>query len=411
MYNDRSEWKSIMDICVVGAGIGGLALAHGLLADGHRVRVLERAAGPTRGGAAVTIFTNGAAALTGLGVDLGRSAPSEDACSSGSSSTDGAPLGAPIETLTSVDAYGRRIMRADLTVLRRRTGHQVRTMPRAELIDRLTAGLPTGTVRYGAAVESVRTGAGGAEVVSAAGTERYDVVVGADGHRSAVRRSVLSPAPADEVGWDTWQGLTEVLPSIAAGRTGLLAVGTAGLVGMMPAGQGRTQWWFDVRRGAGPEPADVGTVDWLRRLFDGYAEPVPELLAGIADTDLGRYPHVLHRIPDRWGEGPVTLLGDAAHVFPPSQAQGANQALEDAWLLRRALHGDPGDAAAALRRYERRRVPHVRLVSRLAASERTNLPVPPALALLARLTPPRAGGYAYLRLLRRFSSVLADERP
>jgi FAD-dependent urate hydroxylase len=383
MYNDRSEWKSIMDICVVGAGIGGLALAHGLLADGHRVRVLERAAGPTRGGAAVTIFSNGAAALAGLGV------------------SDGAAPGAPIETLTSVDAYGRRIMRADLTVLWRRTGHQVRTMPRAELIDRLTAGLPAGTVRYDAAVESVRAGADGAEVGSAAGTERYDVVVGADGHRSAVRRSVLGPAPADEVGWDTWQGLTEVLPSIAAGRT----------VGMMPAGQGHTQWWFDVRRGAGPEPADAGTVDWLRRRFARYAEPVPELLAGIADADVGRYPHVLHRVPDRWGEGPVTLLGDAAHVFPPSQAQGANQALEDAWLLRRALQGASGDAAAALRRYERARVPHVRLVSRMAASERTNLPVSPPLALLARLTPPRAGGYAYLRLLRRFSSVLANEWP
>jgi FAD-dependent urate hydroxylase len=254
------------------------------------------------------------------------------------------------------------------------------------------------------------------------------VVVGADGHRSAVRRSVVSPAPAAQVGWDTWQGLTEVLPSIAGGRTGLLVVGGSGLVGMMPAGQGRTQWWFDVPRAgagsareAGSAPtgaaaaragatAEAGTVDWLRQLFAGYAEPVPELLAGITDADVGRYPHVLHPIPDRWGDGPTTLVGDAAHVFPPSQAQGANQALEDAWLLRRALHGDPDDAAAHLRRYERRRVPHVRLVSRMAASERTNLPVSPPLALLARLTPPRVGGYAYLRLLRRFSSVLGDER-
>ncbi len=437
-----------MDICVVGAGIGGLALAHGLLADGHRVRVLERAAGPTRSGAAVTIFSNGAAALAGLGVDLGTavrgtstpgrtaargtstpgrtaapgtstssatepgpSAPAGGAAPSGPATVGGAPLGAPIETLASVDAGGRRIMRADLTVLWRRTGQQVRTMPRAELIDRLTAGLPAGTIRYDAPVGSVRTDPDGAEVVSAAGTDRYDVVVGADGHRSAVRCSVLSPEPAAEVGWDTWQGLTEVLSSIAGGRTGLLAVGTAGLVGMMPAGQGRTQWWFDVRRGAGPEPAGTGTVGWLRRLFAGYAEPVPELLAGITDADIGRYPHVLHRVPDRWGSGPTTLVGDAAHAFPPSQAQGANQALEDAWLLRRALHGDRGDAASALRRYERLRVPHVRLVSRMAASERTNLPVPPPLALLARLAPPRAGGYAYLRLLRRFSSVLANERP
>ncbi|BCJ39303.1 hypothetical protein Athai_68060 [Actinocatenispora thailandica] len=254
-----------MDICVVGAGIGGLALARGLVADGHRVRVLERAAGPTRGGAAVTIFSNGAAALTDLGVELGTRVPvgpvpggaipvSPAAGGFGPSGPGNGqpPLGAPIETLTSVDARGRRIMRADLTVLWRHTGQQVRTMPRAALIDRLTAGLPAGTIRYDTAVESVRAGSDGAKVVSAAGTDRYDVVVGADGHRSAVRRSVVSPAPAAEVGWDTWQGLTGVLPAIAGGRTGLLAVGTAGLVGMMPAGQGRTQWWFDVRRDDGP---------------------------------------------------------------------------------------------------------------------------------------------------------------
>jgi len=174
----------------------------------------------------------------------------------------------------------------------------------------------------------------------------------------------------------------------------------------MPAGGGRLQWWFDVRGApTGPSP-----LAWLRSLFDSYSYPVGELLSTVTDADLQRFPHVLHRIPDEWGTGPTTLLGDAAHVFPPSQAQGANQALEDAWLLTRALR-QPGEPASLLRRYEQRRVPRVRRVARLAASEITNRPPNLAGRLAARLLTPRISGLAHLALIRRFSSVLADEHP
>jgi FAD-dependent urate hydroxylase len=120
-----------------------------------------------------------------------------------------------------------------------------------------------------------------------------------------------------------------VLPELVGGSTGVCVVGDAGPVGLLPAGEGLPQWWFDVE-GPRPDPATTSVAGWLREKFSG----------------------------------PVTLLGDAAHAFPPSQAQGANQALEDAWALRRALSGDNDDPAATLRRYERERVPRVRRVTR-----------------------------------------------
>jgi FAD-dependent urate hydroxylase len=121
------------------------------------------------------------------------------------------------------------------------------------------------------------------------------------------------------------------------------------------------------------------------------------------------YPHVLHHVPSGWGSGPSTLVGDAAHAFPPSQAQGANQALEGGWLLRRALSSG-GTPADALRRYERVRARRVRPISRLAASEVTNRP-PSAVARLAgRLTGPTVSGRVYLSMIRRCSGVLNDER-
>ncbi|GAA4440021.1 FAD-dependent oxidoreductase [Phytohabitans houttuyneae] len=376
-----------MDVVIVGAGVGGLALASGLVASGHRVRVFERAPAPRTDGAAVTIFSNGAAAAAGLGVPL-----------------DG--LGGRIETLTFCLSDGRAFVRTDLEVMRARTGFGVATVPRAAILARFAGALPPGTITYGREVTSVTLRPDGVSIVDGEGVgHAADVVVGADGYRSAVRRAVLDPAPAARNGWVSWQGLTRSVPEIAESAHARCLVGPEGLCGLMPAGDGLLQWWFDV-----PEPAPAGrpVVDWLRARFTGYAEPVDQLLAGLNSADVQEFPHVLHEVRNEWGRGPATLLGDAAHAFPPSQAQGANQALEDAWLLRRALDGS-GPVADALRRYERLRARRVRRISRLAASEVTNRP-PSALARAGgRLLGARPMGRIYLATIRRCSSVLNDE--
>lgn len=133
------------------------------------------------------------------------------------------------------------------------------------------------------------------------------------------------------------------------------------------------------------------------------------MLEKISDRDVEAFRHVTHRVPDQWGRGTVTLLGDAAHAFPPTQAQGANQALEDAWLLSRALRAQPADLPGTLRRYERLRTRRVRKVSRRAASERTDKPIPSVVRTLTGLIPPSLIGQAYLAQLGGVSSVLAGE--
>ena len=142
----------------------------------------------------------------------------------------------------------------------------------------------------------------------------------------------------------------------------------------------------------------------MRDRFQHYADPVPKVLAAI--TDAGLYPHVIHEVPDVWGLARTTLVGDAAHAFPPTLAQGANQTLEDAWMLTRTLTEPSGDLTTALRNYEQRRTRKVRRVSRLARTELTNKPPHPLVRRLAPMIPRSLISRAYLTQLKGWSDVL-----
>ncbi|MEV4220647.1 NAD(P)/FAD-dependent oxidoreductase [Nonomuraea sp. NPDC049725] len=360
-----------MRVVVIGAGVAGLALARALMGGGHEVEVFEEAPEPRTAGGSVTLWPGSTAILRELGIDA-------------------AAAGRRLETLESWSARGRMLSAADLTDAERAYGHPTVHVARGELVALLAEGVP---VTYGAAAEDVDPG--GARARLAGGrTVRGDVLVGADGRRSAVRHAMLGGDPARLSGWATWQGFTtEPTALMGAGRAVLIS-GGGGLCGLIPAGGGRLLWWFDVRTAPGrplwgDDPDPVGK---LRRLFGDLPDPVPRILATMTAPEF--FPHHTWKIPDVWGRGPTTLAGDSAHTMPPTLAQGANQALEDAWLLARSVTGD-------LRAYERARARMVRRSAVLAGIEITNRHEP-----LARLVPKRVATGLCTRWLRWASGYL-----
>ena len=333
-------------ILVVGAGVSGISVARGLLRDGHDVTMFDQRPNVTVGGGAVTIWSNGAAVLQQLGVDM-----------------DGAgQLLSGVRVMTST---GRPLAAMDLDAMANRLGAPVRMVPRRILLERLLAGFPIDRIRCNSRVEGMVSTRDGVRVDFEDGSSADgELLIGADGLHSVVR-SIVGAQPAKPTGWCSWQGLV-TLPAIPDPRVATMMIGEHGNLGMWPAGGSDLQWWFDL-----PWAPDFvrpqRPIEMIRSHFGGWSDMVDLVLATLTDDDLAPspFPHFRHPIPAA-GAGRLTLLGDAAHTMPPTLAQGTNQALLDTMVLRKALsdlRGGNGDVSRALRWYENTRRRKVKAVS------------------------------------------------
>ncbi|MFQ5565552.1 MAG: FAD-dependent monooxygenase, partial [Paracoccaceae bacterium] len=197
-----------------------------------------------------------------------------------------------------------------------------------------------------------------------------DLVIGADGIRSVLRDQLDGPEEPDFTGQVAWRG------TIPAAR---LPDGLVAPDATVWAGPGAHLVTYYLRRGSlvnfvaveerGAWTAEgwsaPGDPERLRRRFAGWHRDVTGLLDHVEETFLwglfGRPEQI------RWVDGPVALIGDAAHPMLPFMAQGAGMALEDVAVLVRELQaGD--NLAEALLAHEERRWPRVARVQRTSVA-------------------------------------------
>ena len=374
-------------ILVVGAGLAGLALARALRQAGFAPEVIEQAERWNGGGTGMYLPANGVRALRALGLEAAVAARA-----------------APIPRQRLLDHRGRLLADIDLRELWGDVGPCL-ALPRVDLHQVLREGVP---VRLGRTVGSLERVDGPVAVGfdDGAGGE-YDLVVGADGLHSGIRRLAGDRRPPVPVGQQSWRFLAACPPEVTT-WTVLLGRGASFLA--VPMGGGAVYCYADTTDG-GDAGGDGDPVGRLRERFAGFAAPVPGLLEQLDDPDppghpvggvagggaprSGGVPRTppprVHAAPiqqvaaEHWGRGAVVLVGDAAHGMSPNMAEGASLAFEDALVLAACVR-DAATVEQALAAFVARRSPRTGWVRAQTHRRDRTRDLPPALRNLTLRT-------------------------
>ncbi|MGW4214172.1 FAD-dependent monooxygenase [Lentzea sp. NPDC004789] len=336
---------AVNNVLVIGGGLAGTAAAIQLARHGVAVDLVEVKPDIAAIGSGITLQGNALRELRRLGVwdrvsragyaynSLGLRAPDRD--------------GTLLVEFPDVRSGG-----PDLPAT---MGMPRPLLARILLDQAVAAGVKT---RFGVTAAGFVQDATGVEVTFTDGSAgRYDLVIGADGIRSAVRRMLgieLEPKPN---GMGIWRVFGPRPASVT--RTDLFYGGPCYLAGYTPTGQDSLYAYVveDAADHSGLTPEQ--RLARVCELASAYHGPWDEIRSALVDPGQVNYTTFeTHVLPAPWHRGRVVLIGDAAHSCPPTLAQGGAQALEDATVLtellidRDALDDSLWDAFTA-RRHDR----------------------------------------------------------
>lgn len=335
-------------VAVIGAGPAGMATALSVHQAGHDVILLERYPQARPAGNILNLWPPPVKALGLLGVDI------ED-------------LGAPCYSEFR-SAAGRVRVRVNLSedVIARYGGGFIGLL-RPDLYERLLAALPPGVLQVNRDVRRIEQDETGVRLHMADGEViETDVLVGADGIDSLVRRTLWGDSPKREHNLQVFGGFTFDERAVAGADKGLAIIQHSRTVqgswtSIRSKGRDGIQWWvlgaYDVGR-----PFDGDLHATATAMGAEFPDPLPRLIAATDPASVQRWVLRDRKALKQWSKGRATLVGDAAHPTSPYAAYGAGMATEDGYFLGRRLAGvDLSDYAAvraALDAFEAPRKPH-----------------------------------------------------
>lgn len=342
-------------VLIAGGGLAGLAAASALRHRGVETKVFERVPKLLPAGSVVSVLANSARGLE----EAGLSEMIQRAC-------------VPVIRLEYLDWRGRYLAQMPIADVANELGTRTYIALRSDLQLGMYEHLGPDAVELGAEVVDFEQEDAGVTVKLAGGREeRGSVLLAADGIRSRVREKLLGDEPR-YAGYSGWRGIAPMEPQPLEPGLGKQVFGRGRTFGTFGMSESRMYWFssFATEEGVGDSP-DGRKAD-VRRTFDGAPDFVRDIIeatpeSAIVRTDIYDRPPV-----ERWGEGRVTIIGDAAHAATPNTGQGGSQALLDGVLVAERLAAvkdrlaDRSTVRSALESYEQERIPQTSKVTKEA---------------------------------------------
>lgn len=331
-----------MRIAISGAGVAGPALAFWLLRTGHQPTLIDTAPAFRRGGYMVDFWGSGYSVAERMGL-----LPAIHAA------------GYAVKDVRFVDGDGNGCGGFGVEVFRHMLGDRFTSLPRGELAWQIFKAIE-GRVEtmFGSSIASLEERREGVRATIGNEERDFDLVIGADGLHSNVRRLVFGPQAKFERRLGYYVAAFE-----AAGyrpRDELVYV-SRGLPGRQLSRFSlrgdRTMFLFvfAAEHLKGPEPdTPSARKAALHQVFDGADWEWPGIAAAMEIADDIYFDSVSQIVTDRWSKGRTCLIGDAAACVSLLAGEGTGLALTEAYVLAGELHAAAGDHTAAFAAYERR---------------------------------------------------------
>jgi salicylate hydroxylase len=342
-------------IIIIGAGLGGLTAALALQQRGHAVAVYEQAPQLGEIGAGITLAPNATRVLDAVGLEAAIAAIGMVPTRQGVRHyRTGEILVKTERKENSKERYGAAYYQAHRADVHHALAHAAETRGIAVACAKRAVALEQdgseASVRF--ADGSIATG---------------DVVVAADGVKSALRDALFSPEPPLFSGYLAWRAVLpmERLPTISLEPPSDSSIGPGRLFARYPLRD------FTLLNVVGIAAVDgwhaegwsiPSTREEMQAAFADYHPEAQAIMAAIRPGEIFKWGIFQHKPLKTWVNGRITVLGDAAHAMTPFMGQGAAMAIEDAMVLARCLT-DFADLDDALIRYERARAERANFVA------------------------------------------------
>ena len=341
------EAKNGPKVLIAGAGLGGLAAAIALLKRGFDVEICEQATELKEVGAGVQISANGTGVLFALGLE-------EQVRHWGVRAVD-----KEIRLWNTGQTWSLFKRAAGDAPIAERYAYPMFMLHRRDLHSAMVEAvrkLKPDAIRLGRRVRAFEeAGERVALVFEDGGRAEGDVLVGADGLHSVIRKQLFGEAKARFTGQVAWRGLVPMdsLPADQRRLVGTNWVGPKAHVTCYPVHRGeifnfvgqvdRSDWQIESWTAEGSHEECLAD-------FPGWHPDVIRMIEGA--TTLYKWGLFLREPLTRWTRGRIALLGDACHAMLPYLGQGANMALEDGLVLARCLETARAEPRRALQQYD-----------------------------------------------------------